>query len=151
MQLLVALICACCLIVAGCSSSRSLSSKAPSHVKSALDEAEDLLGTNYCARGTTPDCFDCSGFTSWCFLKAGIQLPRTSSDQYTVGKAVQRTALEPGDLVFFRTSGSGISHVGIAVDRQRFIHASTSSGVMISSFDDSYWRPRYVGARRIGE
>lgn len=149
MPLFVTLICFCCFIVAGCSSSRTLSSKAPPYVKSALDEAEDLLGTDYCARGTTPDCFDCSGFTSWCFAKAGVNLPRTSTDQFLLGVAVQRSALEAGDLVFFRTSGSGVSHVGIVVDQQRFIHASTSSGVMISSLDDSYWKPRYVGARRI--
>jgi len=149
MPLLVALFCSCCLILVGCSSTRSLSSNASSQVRGALDEAEGLLGTDYCARGATPDCFDCSGFTSWCFAKAGIQLPRTSSDQFTMGVAVQRTAIEAGDLVFFRTSGPGISHVGIAVDRQRFIHASTSSGVMISTFEDTYWNPRYVGARRI--
>ncbi len=135
------------VVVGGCASTKT-ASVSPT-VRTVVDVAHDLVGTRYCSAGTTPDCFDCSGFTGWVFQQAGITLPRSSDEQYAVGEPVERTALQSGDLVFFRTSGRKISHVGIMVSATDFIHASTSRGVMRSPLSDGYWSPRYHGARRI--
>jgi cell wall-associated NlpC family hydrolase len=134
-------------IVVGCASTKTASTSPT--VRTAVSVAHDLVGTRYCAAGTTPDCFDCSGFTGWVFQRAGITLPRSSDEQFTVGEPVERSLLQPGDLVFFRTSGRKISHVGIMVSTTDFIHASTSRGVMRSPLSDGYWSPRYHGARRV--
>jgi cell wall-associated NlpC family hydrolase len=68
---------------------------------------------------------------------------------YASGQAIAKGAIGPGDLVFFRTNGTDVAHVGIMVDDRRFIHSSTSRGVMISPLTDAYWAPRFIGARRV--
>ena len=70
-------------------------------------------------------------------------------EQYNVGTWVSKANLRPGDLVFYNTSGSGVSHLGIYIGNGQFIHASTSKGVMISEISNSYWSARYYGARRV--
>lgn len=120
-------------------------------MKPVIEKAVDLLGTSYCNAGATPDCFDCSGFVGYCFLSQGITLPRVSADMYAVGKRIEREDLQGGDLVFFSLNGSRINHVGIALNDKQFIHCSTSKGVSIAPFSDSYWAPKYVGARRVAK
>lgn len=109
--------------------------------------ASQYIGTPYVYGGTTTRGFDCSGFTQRVFSDLGIKLNRTSSAQYSQGTAV--TNLLPGDLVFFNTSGRGVSHVGIYIGNNQFIHSSTSKGVIISGLGENYWSKRYVGAKRI--
>ncbi|MCO7125395.1 LysM peptidoglycan-binding domain-containing protein [Sporolactobacillus shoreicorticis] len=97
---------------------------------------------------------DCSGFTMRVFSRLGIQLPHSSAAQAGYGTAVNRSDLQPGDLVFFNTSGSGISHVGIYVGNNRMISAETEkTGVretqIFGGGASSYWEPRFVTARRI--
>lgn len=110
---------------------------------------DNLLGIDYKYGGTTTKGFDCSGFVGYVFDKFKIDLPRTSSSMYAEGDKVKREDLRPGDLVFFNTSGKGVSHVGIYVGNNKFAHASTSKGTRIDSLGMDYYNDRYVGAKRI--
>ncbi len=133
----------------GCSSSKLSRSASSPRIASLLDEAESHIGTVYCSGGATSDCFDCSGFVTNCFLSIGILLPRTSREIAAFGIEIRREDLQPGDVVAFRTSGRDINHVGIMIDAERFIHASSSKGVIISALSETYWKRSYVGARRV--
>ena len=114
-----------------------------------LSYAARFLGTPYHYGGTTPSGFDCSGFTQYVFRNAGISLSRTSQEQIHNGVSVVRSALRPGDLVFFHTSGgSSISHVGIYVGNNTMINSS-NGGVSYDDLTDSYWEPRFAGASRV--
>ena len=112
--------------------------------------ATKYLGTPYLYGGTTTSGFDCSGYTSKVFSDLGIKLNRTSSSQYQQGTAVAKSDLQVGDLVFFNTSGSGVSHVGIYIGDNKMIHSQTGKGVSYSNVNDPYyWSSRYIGAKRI--
>lgn len=117
---------------------------------SLLSSARSYLGVPYRLGGTTRSGIDCSAFTQVVFKENGTSIPRTTGQQYNIGKAVAKSSLQNGDLVFFNTMGRGVSHVGIYIGNNNFIHASTSRGVMISSINDPYyWGSRYLGARRV--
>ncbi len=105
------------------------------------------LGTPYRYGGTGFDGIDCSGFVQNAFHQAGVDLPRTSGEQYRVGKSVKRPDF--GDLLFFGMSGRSVDHVAIALGNSRFAHASSSLGVTINSLDDPYYKRRFIGARRV--
>lgn len=114
------------------------------------ETASKYLGTPYKYGGTTTSGFDCSGFTSKVFADLGITLNRTSGGQYQQGTAVAKSDLQVGDLLFFNTSGSGISHVSIYIGDGKMIHSQTNQGVSYSNVDDPYyWSSRYVGAKRV--
>jgi len=110
---------------------------------------DSYLGTRYRYGGATRSGMDCSGFVAVVYREQGIELPRQTGEQYHVGEPLGRGDLRVGDLIFFRTRGRGVSHVGIYVGDGSFAHASTSRGVVVESMSDAYWDTRYVGARRI--
>lgn len=126
-----------------------------SQVKDILKDAEKYLGAPYKYAGNTSSGFDCSGFTVKVFDENNTKLPRRSEDQSNAGKQISIKEAKPGDLVFFATSGgSKVSHVGIVHDigndgEVKFIHASTSKGVIISSLNEKYWNKAYLFARRV--
>jgi cell wall-associated NlpC family hydrolase len=106
-----------------------------------------FIGTPYVFGGTSPSGFDCSGYVQHVFALLGLHIPRTADAQYYAGQNIHGD-MSQGDLVFFQTYAPGVSHVGIYLGHGRFVHAS-SHGVMISSLSDSYWRVRYIGAKRL--
>jgi cell wall-associated NlpC family hydrolase len=109
-------------------------------------------GARYRFGGTSRSGFDCSGFTRYILgHTAGVQIPRTADEQYYNGVAVSRSKMRPGDLVFFRnTYRHGISHVGIYVGHDKFVHAANSNkGVVLESLDKHYYTEHYAGARRV--
>ncbi|WP_375176316.1 C40 family peptidase [Marinobacter mobilis] len=110
---------------------------------------ERYQGVPYRYGGMSARGFDCSGFIKTAYREAfGHLLPRTTGQMVVVGQAVARDQLQPGDLVFFDSNGND-GHAGIFMGDDRFIHASTSSGVRESSLNSPYWRPRYSQARRL--
>lgn len=110
--------------------------------------AYKYLGVPYVYGGSTARGLDCSGFTSIVFNSLGHDLNRTTTAQYKQGSSVSKASLKSGDLVFFNTTGS-VSHVGIYLGNNKFIHAGTSTGVTVAKLNSSYWAKRYVGAKRV--
>jgi peptidoglycan DL-endopeptidase CwlO len=125
--------------------------QAASQQEDIISTAKSLIGVPYQWGGSSPSGFDCSGFIYYVFSKAGIELPRMSSDQYLSGQAVSKANLQPGDLVFFEKTynKSGITHSGVYIGNNQFISATSSRGIKIDSLSSSYWGPKYVGAKRI--
>ncbi len=114
--------------------------------------AQQYLGVPYAYGGTGNGGFDCSGFTMHVFSNFGISLAHGATPQLNNGYEVSMSDLQPGDLVFFfgtYNTSSAASHVGIYIGGGQFIHASSSSGIIISSLSESYYASRYLTARRI--
>jgi NlpC/P60 family/S-layer homology domain len=143
------LVCAFLLLLNGPAADAS-TNKAETNYDMILPASKKYIGVPYRWGGTTATGFDCSGFIQNVFKTIGIQVPRTTSDMYRTGTAVKKENLRVGDLVFFNTSGKGVSHAGIYIGENKFIHASSSKGVTISSLNDPYyWSKKYIGARRV--
>jgi cell wall-associated NlpC family hydrolase len=110
-----------------------------------------LRGAPYRDGGAGPSGFDCSGFTQYVFARHGVTLPRGVREQFRIGRNIRPKDLEPGDLIFFTTTDPGVSHVGIAVGGDEFVHAPSSAGVVrVEHLSSSYWSARFIGARRVG-
>lgn len=110
---------------------------------------DQWLGTRYRLGGTTQRGIDCSAFVQTVMLGVfAVQLPRTAREQFDMSKWVPMTALKEGDLLFFNTIG-GVSHVGVYLQNNKFVHASSSGGVMISDLNDNYWTSKLICAGRV--
>jgi len=110
---------------------------------------DEWYGTKYRLGGTTKKGIDCSAFSQYLFVAVyGISLPRTAREQYKLTNRISRTELKEGDLIFFNTRG-GVSHVGVYLQNNKFVHAAASEGVMISDIFDSYWVRRFIGVGRL--
>jgi hypothetical protein len=111
---------------------------------------DDWYGTRYQLGGSTKKGIDCSALVQLFYSNLyGITLPRTAKEQFKAARTISRTELKEGDLVFFSTTHSGVTHVGIYLQNNKFIHAASSQGVTISDLFDEYWAKRLVGVGRI--
>ena len=116
-----------------------------------VDFALQLRDIRYRRGGRVPTTgFDCSGFVHYVFANVlGLDLPSDSASQFASGKKIARDDMQAGDLVFFRTHGKHVSHVGIYLGDGQFIHApTTGERVKVNSLGESYWSQRFAGARR---
>ncbi|ABI59133.1 NlpC/P60 family protein [Nitrosomonas eutropha] len=122
----------------------------PSFVRKRLySQYQEWRGTRYRLGGTDHTGVDCSALVRIIFKEEfGFTLPRTALSQAEFGEKISRNELMPGDLVFFKTGGRSW-HVGIYLDSKKFLHASSSQGVTISSLDNTYWKSRYWKSIRI--
>jgi len=115
---------------------------------SIINKAKSFIGTPYVWGGTSPGGFDCSGFIQYVYQENNVVIPRTVSEIWNFSQVVSSPSI--GDLVFFETYQPGPSHMGIYLGNGNFIHAGSSRGVEISNLNDnSYWKTRYLGAKRI--
>ncbi|MDP4085831.1 MAG: C40 family peptidase [Bacillota bacterium] len=111
-----------------------------------ISTAKHLIGTPYHYGGESPRGFDCSGFVNYVFKQNGISLTRSSSTLWVSG-GIRVSEPMPGDILFFNTNGSSVSHVGIYIGNNEFVH-SASGGVQISCLSEKYYRHTYVGSKR---
>jgi cell wall-associated NlpC family hydrolase len=112
--------------------------------------AQSYLGVPYRNGGSDPAGFDCSGFVHYVFARHGVNVPRDVRRQWQFGRKVTGGRVRPGDLLFFSTTGAGPTHVSLAIDNQRFVHAPSSRGVVrIEALTSTYWGRRFLGARRV--
>lgn len=145
------------VLLGSCASQRKAQIRAQK-VDEVIRVARSYTGTPYRYGGTTRSGMDCSGLLLNAFYAINITLPRTSKDQSKVGKKVKMNDLEPGDLVFFATGKRRrrVSHVGLVTERRgrkdvKFIHASSSLGVVETNIYMDYYQKRFRGARRVIE
>ena len=124
-------------------------------IQQAVATARSYTGTPYRYGGTSKRGMDCSGLLCVSYRSAGYELPRTSSEQGKLGKAVKINELKPGDLVFFskKKGRRKITHVGMVTevnsrDQVMFIHSSSSRGVIENNLHSKYYRSVFVKARR---
>ncbi|KUJ63299.1 glycoside hydrolase [Flavobacteriaceae bacterium CRH] len=148
------------LIFTSCKSSSAAVSKSESKrenkyiVKNLIEKATDNIGVRYKAGGTTKSGFDCSGLVFTTFESENIKLPRSSYEQSKIGKIIRFDAAEKGDLIFFKTNKSKqINHVGLITEVNsneiKFVHSSTSKGVIISSTKEPYYQNSFAQINRI--
>ncbi len=121
---------------------------APGSVRSLHQVYQRWRGVPYRFGGADTEGIDCSAFTRTLYQEVyGMELPRSTYEQVTLGREIPKTELQPGDLVFFRTGRT--QHNGVYVGDGKFAHASSSVGVTISRLDNVYWRSHYWQARRL--
>lgn len=125
-------------------------SKNEKEIKESLEVAyKDWKGVPYLLGGSGYSGIDCSAFMQVIFEDYfSRKIPRTTREQMGVGKNIRKKNVSTGDMVFFKT-GAKTYHVGVMVNNEQFLHASTSSGVMISNLNDRYWQETYLTTRRI--
>ena len=119
-------------------------------VRNRLDKAySDWKGTKYVLGGTSSRGIDCSAFIQVVFKDyLNAELPRTTREQMQEGQSVKKRNIKIGDMVFFRT-GRDTYHVGVMINGEQFLHASTSNGVTISNLQNQYWQSTYLTTRRL--
>ena len=119
-----------------------------------INNAMEFLGVRYRGGGTSSDGMDCSGMVTAVYNLFDIAIPRSSRDMATIGEKIDKSDVKKGDLIFFRTNGRRvINHVGMVVeiigDEIKFIHSSTSQGVIISSTNESYYKKTFAQVNRV--
>ena len=149
-------------VITSCSSTKKVSNSAKKSVNKPISKVDRVVanalkykGVKYRFGGTTAKGMDCSGIVYVSYLDENVQLPRISRDMAKRGRKIALKNARKGDLLFFKTSkkGRGINHVGLIVavsyGKIKFIHATTSRGVIISDLSQKYWKNAYVKTNRI--
>ena len=122
-----------------------------------IEAAKEYIGTPYHYGGMSKKGIDCSALMLFAYTKNDMELPRTSRAQSKIGRKVNKSKAEPGDLIFFKTNRrrSVITHVGLVTENHdgliKFIHASSSKGVIESSLEESYYQRTFAKIKRIIE
>ena len=143
------------LVLTSCGSSKKTYTASNTQADRIVNQAEAFSGTPYKWGGTTRGGMDCSGLIYVAFQKENVALPRVSRDMATQGKAIKKSAVRKGDLVFFKTNKNKntINHVGLVTQVNAgviyFIHATSSRDVLTSSLEENYWKSAYSQARRV--
>ncbi|MDL2222857.1 NlpC/P60 family protein [Bacteroidales bacterium OttesenSCG-928-M11] len=145
------------LLLSSCGSSKSTQQRTAREAEQIVNYSNKYIGIPYRYGGTTTKGFDCSGFVQFVYREFNYTIPRSTDQQSQVGEKIKKTSkLQPGDLVFFRGSNKKKKpgHVGIVVKADgkgnfRFIHASSSRGIIITGSSEKYYKDRYLYARRI--
>lgn len=137
------------VVVSACGSTKTAVDNKKNVEAGLMKAYAEWNGTPYRLGGNSLKGIDCSGLVMTIYSEEfNIDLPRSTSGQIKEGRKIKPAELKTGDLVFFRT-GRRTMHVGIYMGTNKFLHASTSSGVMISGMDETYWKTRYVESRRL--
>ncbi|MCD9573553.1 C40 family peptidase [Flavobacterium soyae] len=150
------------IVLVSCKSTSTAVSKSESKkenrsiVKNLIETATDNIGVKYKAGGTSKSGFDCSGLVYTTFESENIKLPRSSFEQAKIGKVIPLNDAKKGDLIFFKTNKSKqINHVGLITevnsDEIKFVHSSTSKGVIISSTKEAYYKNSFEQINRVIE
>lgn len=135
-------------MVGGCATTASRPAAMTSSGEQIAARALAMNGKPYRYGGSGPSGFDCSGLVHFAHREAGISVPRTAQSQFRQARPVSPTALQPGDLLFFRVAGK-VSHVGLYAGDGRFVHApSSGKRVEVVALDHPYWRRQLVGTGR---
>jgi cell wall-associated NlpC family hydrolase len=138
----------CIVALAGCAS-------APRPREATLGEriaasALAQIGRPYHYGGSTPEGFDCSGLVRFAYLAVGVDVPRTTTEQFRAARSIRWSKLAPGDLLFFRIDSREVTHVAIYTGNRRFVHAPQSGkSVETRALDDDWYRDRLVSAGRL--
>ena len=112
--------------------------------------AKSMLGAPYRYGGSSPNGFDCSGLVYYTHGKLGVKVPRTSRTQFSYAKPIDLNHLQVGDVVFFKLNKKDISHIGIYIGGNRFIHApKAGKKVSLSHLNEHFWKSRFAGAGRL--
>lgn len=146
------------LLMISCSSYKNIAAKSSNSYAKAdriVSNALEYKGVKYKFGGTSRRGMDCSGVIYVAFGEADFQLPRVSKDMAKIGRKVSLRKVKKGDLLFFKTSKSNrnINHVGLVVSNKneqiRFLHSTTSKGVIVSFLSEKYWRKSFVKANKV--
>lgn len=142
------------LLLAGCAAGPPRGPESPPAVPALgaalASNALALLGRPYRYGGNGPEAFDCSGLVRFVHLQLGIDVPRTTEDQFRAARAVPLERIAAGDLLFFRIDGKSVSHVGMYIGEGRFVHApQTGRPVETRPLADAYYQSHLLGAGRL--
>ncbi len=142
-----ALFCLILLTLSACSTERRINSQYDHLRPKLIAAAMAMQGKPYIYGGNNPNNgFDCSGLIHYSFQQVGLDVPRSSIKQFKASSPVYQNRLQAGDLVFFRTSGAFVSHVGIYIGNNQFVHApGKGKKVKIQSMNSRYWQQRFAG------